>query len=300
MKHRILVSSGGGVRGRLSIEILCMLERLYLSLPSFYDLMAGSSVGAINAAMLASGAITTFQLKDMYDDMVKKIFSRRFGIPFYDRGTFISIWDDVVGNNFLMGDCKCKLQITAVNNMTKRNHYFKSWEEKDGNEKLIDVVLRSFAAPLYFGQINDPVNRAVWFDGGVGNSNLPLDQAVTEARDILGWNKGDLLFDVVGCGFFEPELSYEVAANFNVFKQLLSFFHLSDGGLARAQSRNDQVRKLSKIAECSDNIRFRYWDSVISDKEDRLDGKEFLSSYAAYGVECSKQPLIDIGSRRIT
>ena len=73
-------------------------------------------------------------------------------------------------------EVKTKLMITTVDLVTDRNVFYKSWHESDSDEYLLDLVLRSFAAPVYFGQIVDKVKRMVYSDGGVGNANLPLNE----------------------------------------------------------------------------------------------------------------------------
>jgi len=291
---KILIHSGGGCKGYLSLQLLKKIEKEHGPLFKYYDLMAGSSVGAINTAILATGKITANDLEKIYPEVINIIFKRKFGIPMYDRNNFVEVWKDLIGLDFKMKDCKTKLQITAVNLCDGRNHFFKSWEEKDGKEKLIDVVLRSFAAPLYFGKLIDEKNNSVWFDGGMGGSNLPISEARIETRDVLEWDDDLLLFDAVGTGFKDESLSFKKAKRYRVFRQLFSFFDLPDGGLARSQSSNEQVSRMEIIAKHQKNIGFRYWDIKIPKKIDKLDGKKYLREYKEYGIKMSKSPLIMI------
>lgn len=292
---KILVHSGGGCKGYLSAQLIKKLEEENGPLNEYYDLMAGSSVGAINTAILATGKISAKDLVDMYPSMIKRIFKHRFlRIPFYDRNNFVKVWKEIIGVDFKMKDCKCKLQITSVDLTTQRNHFFKSWEEEDGEERLVDVVLRSFAAPLYFGKMIDEKNKAVWFDGGMGSSNIPIDQARIEARDVLEW-KDTLSFDAVGCGYHNQSISFEKAKRYRTLKQLFSFVDVSEGGLARAQSTEEQVSRMKIIALHQKNIGFRYWDIEIPKAIDKLDGVKFLGDYKIYGLKmASRPPIVEI------
>jgi hypothetical protein len=260
------------------------------------DFLGGSSVGAINMALLSTGKITVKTLLEIYPDMIKKVFKKRgmFSIPFYDRKNFIEIWDDLIGKNFKMKYCKCKLQITSVNAITQRNHFFKSWEDKDGDEYLLDVVLRSFAAPLYFGKLIDNDNKKIWFDGGMGNANLPIDNIFIECRDRLKWDSDILQIDAFGCGFKKDDVTFEKAKRYKTIKQLLTYFDVGDGGLARAQSLYEQVNKMKFIAKYNKNIGFRYWDIQIPEKFEKLDGIKFIDDYKIFGIEMAQKPMLEV------
>lgn len=294
----IAIMAGGGVKGYITTHALEMMENKVGPLHKHYDLMAGSSVGAINAAFLASGILSAKEINDIYPEMVKKIFAKKWypRIPKYDRRNFIELWNDYIGLNFKMKDCKTKLQITSVDMTTGKNHFFKSWEDKDGEERLLIVVLRSFAAPLYFGPLVDYNTKNVWMDGGMGTSNIPIDQARIEARDILDF-EGDLQFDAFGCGYVNEKIPFKKAKKYKVVRQLARFMQPIDGGLARSQSRGEQVRRMKIIAEHENNIGFRCWDIEIPKKIDGLDKVKYLSEYKKYGIKMSKKPIDDIPIR---
>jgi predicted acylesterase/phospholipase RssA len=292
MKRNILILSGGGCKGYAQVQVLKKLEEDYGTLCYYYDLIAGSSVGAINGAMAASGRIMMANLEFIYDSMIRKVFKKSWfplKTPMYDRKNFIEIWNEKIGM-MKMGDCKTKLQITSVNLCDRRNHFFKSWEDCDGVEYLVSQVCKSFAAPLYFGSLIDDLNKSVWFDGGTSNANLPLTYGLVEA--FLLWPNDEWHFDIIGCGYADQSLSFKDASKYNWFKQLFQFFDLKDGGLAREMARQEQIGAIQIIAESSTKISFNYYDIVIPENMDKLDGIKYLSEYKKFGEEMAKTPLI--------
>ena len=129
----ISVMSGGGIKGVIQAEILAGVEKDLGPLHEYYDLMCGSSVGAINSAILATGKVDALQLANIYPNMLKTVFKKHWypHVPRYDRKNFERVWDRIIGKDFKMKDCKTKLQITSVDVCTMKNHFFKSWEDKD-------------------------------------------------------------------------------------------------------------------------------------------------------------------------
>jgi patatin-like phospholipase/acyl hydrolase len=75
---KILCLSGGGVRGISQLMVLKNLEKVCgRPLHEEYDLILGSSVGAINAAIIASGKISMDDLSTIYPSLIKSVFKRR-------------------------------------------------------------------------------------------------------------------------------------------------------------------------------------------------------------------------------
>lgn len=294
---RIAVASGGGAKGRIQIVALAKREfNVGYPLCNYYDLMVGTSVGSINMAALASGNISGERMNMVYDDMLKKVFKKRrwfqrMILPKYQRKYFERVWKDLVGHIY-MKECKTKLLITSVDRCTDRNHYFKSWTH-DGNQFLVDEVMKSFAAPFYFGQYNDPRSSCVWFDGGCGVSNLSLEEALVEAM-LLGWQDEELQVDVFGSGYVDTTISYIEASKENNLRQLFSFIKPIEGGLARAQSREDKISRMKKLVESFPKIKFNYWDVQIKKKHDGMDKIKYLKQYKKYGETMAKKPLISL------
>jgi hypothetical protein len=153
-------------------------------------------------------------------------------------------------------------------------------------------------APYYFGQINDPENQRVWSDGGIGSSNFPIDEVKIQA-EAMGMYKDDkLLIDAIGTGFVKNENTYKKVSKGKVFRQLMDFMKPPQGGLARSQSRFDQIKRMGYIADKIHNIQFRYWDTMIDKKYEGLDKIKYLDVYNQYGIKIAEEPLLDIGGNK--
>ena len=297
MSKRIIVLAGGGAHGITQLVALAKLESIVGPLYNYYDLMMGTSVGAINAAAIASGKITANNLLALYPSWLDIIFKKSwnpFQVPKYNRQNFINIWSKQFGT-MKMKDVKTKLVITSVDACQDKNNYFKSYEDEDGQEDLMTVVMRSFAAPFFFGQIVDDVNKKVWYDGGVGGNNFPVSNAFTESI-ILNWFPNEeVTFDVFGTGYTDDSTPFDTAKKANWFGQVWNFMNIGDGGLARLQSREDQIDKMTIMAQSNSNIKFNYWDVQIDKKYDGLDNIGCKAQLIAYGETMAKAPLISIG-----
>ena len=289
---RILINSGGGVKGYAQAQVLKKLEIDNGPLYKYYDLIAGSSVGAINAAMVASGKISMTKLESIYPDMVRKIFERKYlpPIPLYDRKHFVKVFVNEIGM-IKMTDCLTKIQITSVNLCDKRNHFFKSWEQKDGQEYLVSTACKSFAAPFYFGTLIDEQTKAVWMDGGMGVANIPIAYGLVDA--FVLWPDEEWHFDIIGCGFTDETISFDEAKKYKFIRQIFSYLDFDDGGLAREQVRQEQVYGLQAMcASSKKKISMCYYDIAIPKAIDKLDGVKFLDQYKRIGEEMAKKPLV--------
>lgn len=293
---RILCLSGGGVRGVAQLQVLKKLEVDYgKPLHEVYDLIIGTSVGAINASLVATGAISMVDLDKKYDDMIHTIFKKRRWLktPKYDRDNFISAWSSVVGYH-KFHQVKTKLMISTVDLVSDSNIFYKSWHKEFANHQMSHLVERSFAAPLYFGQIVDYDLHKVYSDGGIGNANLPLNEAKLQA-EAFGWyaNGETVEIHAIGTLFDDDHLSFADVSKGRWIKQVLDFINVKNGGLARAQSRMDQIRMMGYICKHNDSITFKYWDSSCEDKYLKLDGVEYIDIYRHKGELMSKVPLIE-------
>lgn len=291
----ILVHEGGGVKGYMSSFVLKRLEEEQGMLGSHYDLMTGSSTGAISTALMSSMKLDAKTLNYMYPEMVKRVFDKTWYPhlpPIYKRENFIEVWEQLVGRYFKMKECACKLMITSVDLCDSMTHFFKSWEEKDGNTSLMDVVIRSaISAPVFFEPVNDDINKSVWSDGGMGYYNLNLDNAIIECI-LQDWLKDGLFIDIIGCGYSYKTFPYDKVKKWGVVRELIKYFDVDDGGIARSVSKQDQIRKLQKLAETI-NIKCRYWDIAISKDIDKLDGVKCMNEYAELGKKMAEKPLIE-------
>jgi len=303
MIKKVLCLKGGGAKGYAQLQVLKALEHEYgKPLHEVYDLIAGTSVGAINASLIASGKFTMDELEKIYPDVLKKVFTKKWyraKKPKYQRKYFKREWDKLVGTSFKMKDSKTKLMLTSVDLVDDINHFFKSWHPDVADEKMVDMVCRSFAAPLYFGHIVDKKNKKVWSDGGVGYANLPLNEVKTQVEsfqwyDLPSKGGNQIQIDAVGCLHYNPHHTFGDVSKDRWLKQVFDFMNPAEGGLARVQSTQDQVRMMEYLSRKNPNISFRFWDKEIPKKYDKLDGVKYLSKYKQYGIEMAKKPLLDL------
>lgn len=300
---RVLCLSGGGAKGIAQLQVLRQLEKDFNKpLCECYDLIGATSVGAINGSLIATGKISMDELDELYFEFLEKIFKRKrfFRTPLYDRNNFLDVWENIIGEDFLMADVKTKLMLTSVEIVSNTNRFFKSWKPDDGREQLSEFVCRSFAAPLYFGYIIDFLNKKIYADGGIGSANLPLDEVKLQS-EVFNWydngpNESDnkVIIDVIGSLYSENDSSFERLARNRWLGQILQMIKPKDGGMARFQSREDQVRKMKFISENNPNISFRYWDHPVDKKANKLNGVEYKEYYKELGKIMAKNPIIDI------
>ncbi len=294
MSKNVLVLSGGGAKGLIQASALYHVS-FKKTIEEQFDLIIGSSVGAINGTILARGHVSTNELYSMYPGMLDAIFSRPWypTVPKYSRKNFQKCWGIMHPTDFPFGDVKTKMVVTSVDRCQDKMHYFKSWEDKDGAEMASDVVMRSFAAPYFFGQLSDPTNQCVWFDGGCGSYNLPAIDAFIET-ELLGWHDEDTTFWLFGTGFVNDAVSYDKASKGNIFDQVGDFINPTAGGMARAMSRIDQISFMAKMCSVRNNLHLKYFDIEIPPKLDGMDIINKKAEYKEFGKKMAEKPLIEI------
>jgi hypothetical protein len=100
--------------------------------------------------------------------------------------------------------------------------------------------------------------------------------------------------DAVGCLYSDPHHTFKKVAKQRWLSQLLDVIDPLKLGLARAQSRGDQIRMMKYLSTKNRNLMFRYWDLEIPKKLDKLDGIKYVHQYKRCGIEMAKKPIIDI------
>lgn len=194
--YRVLSLDGGGVRGLLSTRLL---EKIELSLPgvlSRFDLIAGTSTGAIPALGLAAG-MTPSALSEVYQEQCSLVFADSIlddirdllvvrGAEYATEG-LKQILQELFGDKTL-GDLPKRVLVPAVqldNNPTDP-HAPRHWKSKffhnypgpgtDADQGVVDVALRSTAAPVFF-----PMYQG-YIDGGLVANNPSMCALVQVLR----------------------------------------------------------------------------------------------------------------------
>jgi hypothetical protein len=241
---RLLTLDGGGILGLLEAEVLMEMERQLATLTGedrplceHFDLIGGTSTGAIMAAGLALG-FRAAQLKDFYLEFGKDIFHKVFIIEQfwhkYSDAPLAKALKAKFGETTTLGDDKLKtLLMVVTKNATRGATWFfsnipgGSFYDLNKNLPLWQVVRASTAAPTYFppqtitvtddkGQTSDDE----FVDGGVSSYNNPSLQLFLEATDPdyhLGWKPGpdNLLLMSLGTGFSVQKIPAGKAAHYN-------------------------------------------------------------------------------------
>src|SRR5215470_6092857 len=233
--RRALALDGGGIRGLMTLQILQRLEALLreahrsgpeFRLSDFFDVIAGTSTGAIIAAALARG-MSVAELVTFYRDFGRDAFTKRSLFArwksLYDNGPLERKLKQVFGASTTL-QCehlKCLLLVVTRNATTDSawpilsNPFamFNDPARADCNLKipLWQIVRASTAAPVFFppeviqGAPGDDTESFVFVDGGTTAYNNPaflVARMVTEPAYRVGWRSGEdqLLVISVGTG----------------------------------------------------------------------------------------------------
>jgi patatin-like phospholipase/acyl hydrolase len=211
---RILSLDGGGIRGAFGAAYLAELERMLGSpLHRYFDLVAGTSTGAIIGSAIAAGK-SMVDVSELYRALGREVFGTRqisranqlwkIAIQKYLRSKTLEITaDQVFVAKYASGPLqsslerffgketletsKTRLLIPAVNLTTGHVNIFKSphhplyW--KDRSRTFVDVILAATAAPTFF-QPHSIERGSAFVDGGIWANN-PTVIAYIEALRIM-------------------------------------------------------------------------------------------------------------------
>jgi patatin-like phospholipase/acyl hydrolase len=287
MKY-ILQLDGGGILGTIPASILTDMEnQLGIKVVRKFDLISGTSTGAILGSALAMGA-PAFLCRQIYVEKGKELFIPRskwnplnWGRPKYDRQPIVDelkrIYNTMGNENPEMGNTKVKFMSTSVSLVDERTHYFKSWDNFDEHRKLIDVVVYSFAAAYYFGAVVDDKEQQVWADGGEGQDNCTIRQCFIEALRQKWLPNEPVKILSLGCGYAKSGYSFEEAKKTNIIQQ--AKFYLN---LAERQSATDQQCEANELGNVMPLSLLRL-DSEIPAEYNHLDAVEYIDYFDKLG-----------------
>jgi predicted acylesterase/phospholipase RssA len=319
---RILALDGGGLRGILTLGILQRVEEELrrrhgndgaFRLCHYFDLIAGTSTGAIIAAMLAIGA-SVDEIAKKYFVLGSRVFKRsllRQGLlrARYDDGRLIDELQAVFGAETTLGSERLLTGLMVVikrldsgspwpvsNNPNGK--YFRSRPGGtigNGDYKLWQAVRASTAAPDYFdperitiAQLpNHPPIYGDFVDGGVSPFNNPALQAfmyATLGGYRINWPAGEdnILLVSVGTGAGDPSVRRSEVAAAHAFRSLLSLME----DIAAFQEVMLQWMSASPTA--------RRIDSELDTLEGDLAGGKPLLSYVRYDVDLRPAAIQDL------
>jgi patatin-like phospholipase/acyl hydrolase len=194
--YRILSVDGGGIRGLYAAVLLDRLARKVPTLVDRVDLVAGTSTGGIIALALAHG-LAPADLVALYRDRAKEIFDDSWRDDLkdlggltgaeYDNGKLKTLLGEVFGKKTRLKHLRKRVLVPTFDlDNESPDPGKRMWKPKffhnfpgpdsDGEELVVDVALRTSAAPTYF-----PTYQG-YIDGAVVANN-PAMAALAQALD---------------------------------------------------------------------------------------------------------------------
>lgn len=335
--RRILSLDGGGIRGVVTLEVLRRLEGELRNargagpdfrLCDFFDLIGGTSTGAIIAAGLARG-MSVDELAGFYRAFGQTAFARQKlwhrWQSLYGEGSLEETLRETFGadTNLRPQHLRCVLVVVTRNATTDSawpisSNPFAKYNDPDRPDcnlkiPLWQLVRASTAAPVYFPpevvswDPQDEQKSFVFVDGGTTAYNNPaflLFRMATEPAYRLGWPTGErrLLIVSVGTGAEtmlgdtakEPSTNLlEAAANTlaSLMSQAAVDQDLNCRVIGRCTYGGVIDRELHDLIPIDPGIP----DQPLTLEEDS--GKAFL--YVRHNVELTKEGLGSLGLQDI-
>jgi predicted acylesterase/phospholipase RssA len=236
---RVLALDGGGVKGMLTLGMLKSLEDELrrrsgagdaFRLCHYYDLIGGTSTGAIVASGLALG-LSVEELIALYRRLGPDVFGRNAGDGVFLKSKFESkrlrrALQSVLSTKTLGSqDLQTGLAIHAKRIDTGSawvvtNHPLGVYYDPPADSniypnkryRLVDLVLASAAAPTFFDEVvidiefddkRRPIQKGYFVDGAVSANNNPSVQMFMLALDPsyrFGWRSGAENLMMTSCG----------------------------------------------------------------------------------------------------
>ena len=243
--RRLLSIDGGGLCGLIPAQALMLMEQQLDALTgdpqplrNRFDLIGGTSTGAILAAGLALG-MKAKELRDFYVTLGPEIFKKVFWAEQfwhkYPSDPIEKHLKNTFGVATTLGDPRLRTMVLLVTkNATLGNNWFFTNNPKNRFFKnnaeipLWNIVRASSAAPTYFPPhafaIPDDTGKPQTYefiDGGVSSYNNPSLQVFLEATIPeygVGWPMGtdNLLLLSLGTGYAPALIEQGKAARFNL------------------------------------------------------------------------------------
>jgi uncharacterized protein len=329
--RRLLSIDGGGLLGLIPAEALIQIEQQLNQLTgrdeplcNRFDLIGGTSTGAILAAGLAMGKSAT-QLRDFYLQFGREIFTKSF-LPVrfwhsYPSGPLEKYLKQVLIESTTLGSDLLKTQILIVTkNATLGNDWFftnnpqNRFYPQNSKLPLWQVVRASTAAPTYFPPqtivIPDEsgTNHSYEFvDGGVSSYNNPSLQVFLEATIPEyghGWAMGtdQLLLMSLGTGFDSVDIPEGKAAGYNlidwgkyVVKEMMNEANLQQNMIMHLIGQRPQtIPSATSELISSGAVSGIPNDSALNRVEANL-GEQKLVTYQRITIGLTRQRLDQLG-----
>jgi len=315
---KILTLDGGGILGMISIEVLAQIEaslRTQLGSPTlvladYFDLVGGTSTGAVIATCLALGmpvdSVRRFYLESGRQMFDKAFLLKRFYAK-YEDDKLVAMLKDTIGSDTELGTDRLRtLLMIVTRNVSTDSPWpvsnnprakYNVLDRADCNLRLPlwQLVRASTAAPTYFPpeEVHFGGHDFIFVDGGVTPYNNPSFQAflmATLPEYRIGWpaEETQMLIVSVGTGNrprVDPTLS---PAKMNL---LYNAQAIPSALIFGAQNQQDMLCRVFGRCRFGDPL-----DREIGDlKQTTPPGGKRLFTYLRYDADVSQQGLADLG-----
>mmetsp|Transcript_1259 Transcript_1259/g.1485 ORF Transcript_1259/g.1485 Transcript_1259/m.1485 type:complete len:262 (+) Transcript_1259:46-831(+) len=202
-KCRILTMRGGGTKGAYEVGVLLEMTELVDPKEIEYDVVEGISVGALNAALIATfpkgeEKEALKQAKQLWLDHPVTDFWENWPIL----GPVDSLWKPSLLDNTKM---KSFVTDTMGPRKLKRGFVVKAVDMKRGGITVFDetmphedfpkAVVASASVPIFFSP--EEVQDGLYIDGGTF-SNLEIEEGILKCRE-NGFKDEDIIVDIILC-----------------------------------------------------------------------------------------------------
>jgi len=309
---RILALEGGGIRGCISLGFLEKIEATLrdqhnnqnLRLCDYFDLIGGTSTGAVIAGALAIG-MSASEIKEMYLELGGKVFGKKKWKKweaFFDEKPLKEELEKVFGS-ITLGDqksIKTGLCLVAKRADTKStwpliNHPNGTYYDHNAPILLRNAIRASTAAPTYFIPQKFGVGYGeigAFVDGGVSMHNNPSLQLLLVAT-LKGfpfhWNTGEknLMIVSVGTGCWEDRQDPDDVAD----SKLWNWASNVPGMLLDDANWNNQII----MQFLSNTLTPWHIDREIGDLSEDLLAPEAIFTYLRYNVRLEDTYMNELG-----
>lgn len=297
---RILALDGGGLRGTFTAAVLAKWDDMLKAgggndLISHFDLVAGTSTGAILAIGLAIG-LEPREILEFYEKKGPQIFPkdrklRHWLKSKHDSATLRGLLTEVYGDKTLAADSRCRLVIPTVRAKQGQAEAIVTPHSPDRTAyrgiSAVDAALASSAAPTYFDEatFDGPVTLEAFLDGGVWANN-PILPALAEAVRYLKIPLERI--DVLSIGTLSSESDFtdqlgKGKAGWAPHSVDLFFAAQEHGALVLAESFLGPTRHVRVNQQTPDEIK--------------MDDAEAIQEMARRGNEAGKDHFAEVRSR---
>ncbi|MBH3442368.1 patatin-like phospholipase family protein [Pseudomonas moraviensis] len=297
---RILALDGGGLRGTFTAAVLAKWDDMLgagggNSLISHFDLVAGTSTGAILAIGLALG-VKPAEILAFYKDKGPQIFPkdrtlRHWLRSKHESSTLRELLHAVYGEKKLSQDSCCRLVIPTVRAKQGQAEAIVTSHSPDRTAfrdiSAVDAALASSAAPTYFDESvwDGPIAPETFLDGGVWANN-PILPALAETVRYLKIPLDRI--DVLSVGTLSSESDFTESlgkgkAGWALNSADLFFAAQEHGALTLAESFLGPTRHLRVNQQTPFEIK--------------LDDAEAIEDMAGRGNEAGKDHFAEVRSR---